>query len=219
MSENREQESGADPIFCCECLSWPRGRAACRRRFGPCSFPLWKSAPCPPIFFEERLKTPIGVMLVLTDAQGRLRAVDWDDYESRMHKLLGRQYGKAVALRPATAASGRGAAWKRISTVGSMPSTPWRWPWAAPCSSVRYGRRCAAFRRAAISTMAGSPSASAGPRRCARVGAANGANPIGIVVPCHRVIGANAALTGYGGGLHRKRWLLEHEGAAGFAPA
>jgi methylated-DNA-[protein]-cysteine S-methyltransferase len=45
------------------------------------------------------------------------------------------------------------------------------------------------------------------------VGLANGANPIGIVVPCHRVIGANGALTGYGGGLHRKRWLLAHERA------
>jgi methylated-DNA-[protein]-cysteine S-methyltransferase len=43
------------------------------------------------------------------------------------------------------------------------------------------------------------------------VGAANGANPIGIVVPCHRIVGADAALTGYGGGLHRKRWLLDHE--------
>jgi methylated-DNA-[protein]-cysteine S-methyltransferase len=43
------------------------------------------------------------------------------------------------------------------------------------------------------------------------VGLANGANPISIVVPCHRVIGADGALTGYGGGLHRKRWLLDHE--------
>jgi methylated-DNA-[protein]-cysteine S-methyltransferase len=43
------------------------------------------------------------------------------------------------------------------------------------------------------------------------VGLANGANPIGIVVPCHRVIGAAGQLTGYGGGLDRKRWLLEHE--------
>ena len=43
------------------------------------------------------------------------------------------------------------------------------------------------------------------------VGLANGANPISIVVPCHRVIGADGSLTGYGGGLHRKRWLLDHE--------
>lgn len=45
------------------------------------------------------------------------------------------------------------------------------------------------------------------------VGAANGQNPIPIVVPCHRVIGSRGELTGFGGGLERKRWLLEHEGA------
>jgi methylated-DNA-[protein]-cysteine S-methyltransferase len=50
-------------------------------------------------------------------------------------------------------------------------------------------------------------------RACRAVGLANGRNPIGIIVPCHRVIGANGALTGYGGGLDRKAWLLEHERA------
>jgi methylated-DNA-[protein]-cysteine S-methyltransferase len=44
------------------------------------------------------------------------------------------------------------------------------------------------------------------------VGAANGANPVAVIVPCHRIIGTSGSLTGYGGGLHRKRWLLEHEG-------
>lgn len=45
------------------------------------------------------------------------------------------------------------------------------------------------------------------------VGLANGANPIAIVIPCHRLIGSDGSLTGYGGGMPRKRWLLEHEGA------
>ena len=45
------------------------------------------------------------------------------------------------------------------------------------------------------------------------VGAANGANPLPIIVPCHRVVGSKGELTGFGGGLERKRWLLEHEGA------
>jgi methylated-DNA-[protein]-cysteine S-methyltransferase len=49
------------------------------------------------------------------------------------------------------------------------------------------------------------------PKAVRAVGAANGRNPISIVVPCHRVIGASGALTGYGGGLERKRWLLAHE--------
>jgi len=49
------------------------------------------------------------------------------------------------------------------------------------------------------------------PKAVRAVGAANGANPISLVLPCHRVIGADGSLTGYGGGLERKRWLLVHE--------
>ena len=51
------------------------------------------------------------------------------------------------------------------------------------------------------------------PKAVRAVGSANGRNPISIIVPCHRVIGASGALTGFGGGIERKRWLLEHEGA------
>jgi methylated-DNA-[protein]-cysteine S-methyltransferase len=51
------------------------------------------------------------------------------------------------------------------------------------------------------------------PKAVRAVGLANGANPIAVVVPCHRVIGADGTLTGYGGGLHRKQWLLDHEKA------
>ncbi|BFM11963.1 methylated-DNA--[protein]-cysteine S-methyltransferase [Simiduia litorea] len=56
------------------------------------------------------------------------------------------------------------------------------------------------------------------PKAVRAVGAANGRNPIAIVVPCHRVIGANGSLTGYNGGLHRKQWLLEHEAKNRRAP-
>ncbi len=52
------------------------------------------------------------------------------------------------------------------------------------------------------------------PKAVRAVGHANGSNPICIVVPCHRLIGADGSLTGYGGGLPRKRWLLDHEAAA-----
>ena len=51
------------------------------------------------------------------------------------------------------------------------------------------------------------------PQASRAVGAANGANPIPIIVPCHRVVGSKGELTGFGGGIERKRWLLEHEGA------
>jgi O-6-methylguanine DNA methyltransferase len=63
-------------------------------------------------------------------------------------------------------------------------------------TTVSYGQLAAALGRAGASRA---------------VGAANGVNPVGIVVPCHRVIGANGTLTGYAGGLPRKRWLLDHE--------
>jgi len=64
-------------------------------------------------------------------------------------------------------------------------------------STLSYGR---------LAQLIGAPSA------IRAVGAANGANPVALIVPCHRVIGSNGTLTGYGGGLDRKRWLLEHEG-------
>jgi methylated-DNA-[protein]-cysteine S-methyltransferase len=60
---------------------------------------------------------------------------------------------------------------------------------------------------AALAKRIGSPAA------VRAVGAANGANPVAIIVPCHRVIGADGSLTGYGGGLRRKEWLLRHENA------
>jgi methylated-DNA-[protein]-cysteine S-methyltransferase len=53
------------------------------------------------------------------------------------------------------------------------------------------------------------------PRAVRAVGTANGANPVAVIVPCHRVIGADGSLTGYGGGLDRKQWLLVHEGVLG----
>ena len=65
----------------------------------------------------------------------------------------------------------------------------------------------------AIAKQLGSPDASRA------VGAANGANPVAIIVPCHRVVGSSGSLVGYGGGLEKKRWLLDHERAHFFALA
>lgn len=73
--------------------------------------------------------------------------------------------------------------------------------WAALCE-IPFAETCSYGELAAV---IGSPKASRA------VGAANGANPIGIIVPCHRVIGSDGTLAGYGGGLERKQWLLEHE--------
>lgn len=73
--------------------------------------------------------------------------------------------------------------------------------WAA-LQAVPYGETCS---YGAIATQVGSPSASRA------VGQANGRNPIAVIIPCHRVIGSSGSLTGYGGGLDRKQWLLAHE--------
>ena len=73
--------------------------------------------------------------------------------------------------------------------------------WEALCT-IPYGETCS---YADLACMIGQPSA------FRAVGGANHHNPISIIVPCHRVIGANGSLTGYGGGLDMKKWLLEHE--------
>lgn len=159
----------------------------------------------------ERRPSPLGAMLVVTDREGNLRALDFDDYEARLHRLLRLHYaavtlseGKAPA--PITAAldayfAGDHAALDGIA-VATGGTTFQREAWAAlraipPGETWSYSRQAAHIGR---------------PAAVRAIGMANGANPVAIVVPCHRVIGANASLTGYGGGLHRKRWLLEHEG-------
>jgi methylated-DNA-[protein]-cysteine S-methyltransferase len=73
--------------------------------------------------------------------------------------------------------------------------------WAQLCE-IPYGETIS---YAELAQRVGNPNASRA------VGLANGRNPIAIIVPCHRVIGADGSLTGYGGGLERKTWLLEHE--------
>jgi methylated-DNA-[protein]-cysteine S-methyltransferase len=87
-----------------------------------------------------------------------------------------------------------------IATAGTaFQEAAWAALRAIPAGATRsYAQQAAAIGR---------------PRAVRAVGRANGDNPVAIVTPCHRVIGAGGDLTGFGGGLHRKRWLLEHEGA------
>jgi methylated-DNA-[protein]-cysteine S-methyltransferase len=166
-------------------------------------------------FFLERVPTPTGMMLLVADEQERLRALDWEDHEVRMYRLLRLHYGAGLTRLEANARVSNarraveayyGGAFSAIDTLDvktagtDFQREVWTALRAIPVGeTTTYGRLAALLGR---------------PKAMRAVGMANCANPVGVVVPCHRVIGANASLTGYGGGIARKHWLLEHEGAA-----
>ncbi|HUY13844.1 MAG TPA: methylated-DNA--[protein]-cysteine S-methyltransferase [Terriglobia bacterium] len=159
----------------------------------------------------DRIQSPIGDILIVSDGEN-LCAVEFDNGEGRLgvylHKRFGdftlhqsddpqgfsdrlRAYfgGNIHALDDIPVATGGTEFQRRVwMALREIPSG----------STTSYGE---------LAKKIGKPGASRA------VGLANGMNPIPIVLPCHRVIGADASLTGYGGGLDRKRWLLEHEGA------
>lgn len=163
-------------------------------------------------FRLDTFATPVGQLFLVTDEQGMLRALDFEDYHARLIRLLDKHYrqyqiepqaGSAPAvLTQALQAYFAGD----LSALDGIPTETGgtdfqRGVWQAlrdiPAGQTRsYGQLAADI---------GKPSASRA------VGLANGSNPVALVVPCHRVIGASGKLTGYGGGLWRKHWLLEHE--------
>jgi methylated-DNA-[protein]-cysteine S-methyltransferase len=166
----------------------------------------------PPETFDlDRLQTPIGTALLVTDADGALRALDWEDHEPRMKELLRLQYGTPV-LRKARAPDHIRAALTGYfaGDIDRLNLIKWR---AAGTPFQQKVWNALANIRAGTTMSYGALAAKLEvPNAMRAVGHANGSNPISIVVPCHRVIGANGSLTGYGGGLERKRWLLQHEG-------
>ncbi|WGF88388.1 methylated-DNA--[protein]-cysteine S-methyltransferase [Marinivivus vitaminiproducens] len=161
---------------------------------------------------HDRLSSPIGPIRLVCDGPA-LCALDFEDYEARMLALLRRYHGAVrlaegrapLPVRRALEAyfAGDLHALDPLSTVSA--GTPFqRQVWTAlrmvpPGVTTTYG---------ALASSIGRPGASRA------VGAANGANPVAIVVPCHRVIGSTGALIGFGGGLERKAWLLRHEAQA-----
>lgn len=164
--------------------------------------------------YLHHFTSPIGTILLVTDAAGQLRALDFLDYRERMDKLLARHYGPVTltdAPTPAPLAQALADYFAgdltaldglAVATNGTdFQKSVWQALRAIPAGqTVTYGE---------LARRLGQPTA------MRAVGLANGANPIGIVVPCHRVVGTNGTLTGYAGGLERKRWLLAHESAAG----
>lgn len=158
----------------------------------------------------ERLTSPISPLLLVTDSEGVLRALEFADCERRMQRLSREHYvhytlreGAApVSLTRALEAyfSGHVHAFTGVA-VATGGTAFQRKVWQA-LRTIPAGRTISY----------GQLAASLGDAKASRaVGSANAANPIAIVVPCHRVLGTNGALTGYAGGLPRKRWLLDHE--------
>lgn len=165
----------------------------------------------PETFALDRLQTPIGTALLVTDADGALRALDWEDYEPRMRQLLRLQYAAPVLENTRAPADIRAALSAYFAgELASLGAIKWRVAGTAFQRKVWTALRAIP---AGTTTSYGALAAQLdSPTAVRAVGHANGSNPISVVVPCHRVIGANGSLTGYGGGLQRKRWLLEHEG-------
>jgi methylated-DNA-[protein]-cysteine S-methyltransferase len=165
----------------------------------------------PEIFSLDRLPTPIGTALLVTDGDGVLRALDWEEYEPRMKELLRLQCGP-VALKDAQAPAEIRAALKDYfkGDLDRLRAIEWR---VAGTAFQRTVWNALAKSPAGTTMSYGALAARLGmPRAVRAVGHANGANPLSVVVPCHRLIGAGGSLVKYGGGLERKRWLLSHEG-------
>jgi methylated-DNA-[protein]-cysteine S-methyltransferase len=168
-------------------------------------------APQPETLTLDRIETPIGTALAVTDEAGVLRAFNWTDYEPAMLKWIAKRYPKAALkegqgpLRPVFERyfAGEPDAFETVAWEGAGTAFQKK-VWETLCS-IPAGE---AISYAELARRIGRPTA------VRAVGLANGSNPVALIVPCHRVIGSDGSLTGYGGGLHRKRWLLEHEGAA-----
>ena len=170
----------------------------------------------PLALFVAGIATPAGAIEIVVDEQESVRALYFADDVSQIRPSIERYYGKegsGYSLTPRPLPSHIRAALEAyfagdLTAIDALPVATkgtvfQRQVWAAlrtiPAgTTISYGE---------LSHRIGNPKA------VRAVGLANGANPIAIVVPCHRVIGANGSLTGYAGGIERKQWLLEHESA------
>src|SRR5260221_8956048 len=158
--------------------------------------------------FVDRITSPIGTLLLVTDGE-KLCALDYIDYEPRMLKLLQARYGP-IRLKKSDHAWGFSNALRAylegdLTAIDDIPvqtggTSFQQQVWSAlrripPGSVLTYGEMAVRLGRSTAYRA---------------VGMTNGLNPVAIVVPCHRLIGASGALTGYAGGLERKPWVLAH---------
>jgi len=161
-------------------------------------------------FFSDKMNTPLGTATLIADENGALRMFFWEEHAEIWRKAFHRRHG-AAAVMPRRDAFGHVGALKRyfegeiaaLDTISvAFAGTPFQKKVWNALRSIEGGTTLS---YGALAKRIGAPAA------VRAVGLANGSNPIGVVVPCHRVIGSDGSLTGYGGGLARKRWLLEHE--------
>jgi methylated-DNA-[protein]-cysteine S-methyltransferase len=158
----------------------------------------------------DRVPSAIGDILIVSDGAS-LVALDYAGYEARMNALLAKRYGRfrLVDRADPLGASARTQAYLAgdFSAFDGLPVTT---------GGTDFQERCwRALREIPVGTVTtyGALAARMGrPKASRAVGYANSLNPVAIILACHRVIGQNRDLTGYAGGLDRKRWLLAHEG-------
>ena len=159
-------------------------------------------------FQVDHLATPLGRLAVVVDAQGRLCLTGWTEDHDRMARHLG-AYDRAPRVKNPGGVTARLQAYFEEGDASALDEIPvftngtafQQQVWGA-LREIPYGET---WSYAQLAVRIGRPSA------VRAVGLANGANPVGIVIPCHRVIGSDGSLTGYGGGIERKEWLLAHE--------
>jgi len=167
----------------------------------------------PAKFILDRLATPIGVALLVSDDENALRALDWEDHEPRLKTLLALHYGSVILQEGCAPRETRMALSGYFSgDLDRLNAINWRVA-GTPFQNKVWN----ALAKVPVGTTMsyGALAAKLGaPRAMRAVGHANGQNPISVVIPCHRLIGADGSLVKYGGGLARKQWLLRHEGVA-----
>ena len=167
-----------------------------------------RTPPAPSVLVDE-IQSPIG-RIVIAVRDGRLCALEFG--RARVIRTLAGRYGRTrrVRARNPFGFSARIRAYLAgdLAALDRIPVDPGGTPFQRRVWQAL--RRIRPGRTRSYGALARALGYGAAARA---VGAANGQNPISIVIPCHRLIGGDASLTGYGGGLWRKRWLLHHEGA------
>jgi methylated-DNA-[protein]-cysteine S-methyltransferase len=166
---------------------------------------------------RDDVDSPVG-QIALAVADGRLLTLEFGDKAVQMERGLATRYPglHVVRQRDPFGVSRRIEAYLAgdLDAVDSIDVDPGGTPFQREVwTALRRIPAGSTITYAEMARAIGRPTAQRA------VGAANGRNPVSIVIPCHRMVGTDGTLTGYGGGLARKRWLLEHEGAGAPRPA